>query len=1621
MAPLLDDSVIRNSEPGHLAEYFRSALSDAGSKVVSDHLLHAIELESVPPRVCSVWLDVCHDFAPLVDSLHQPHSMLVRKIAIKCFAKRLRTNVVGEAWSAVGGTKGLLELLSGMSVTEVKLFCKTVGGIATSTSAVAERQSLMTELVLCLADTTFGQTEYKNPDCRPLLRHYSHLLPACTSEMVKIWICNDSLPKVETDRLHRAHPTAFQSQCIDDMQSPERKELSFYPYADLFQSVPPLPADEPSLSASMIFSTTVLKRLHVDKDIWFTTDLLYNSIIVPLTRRLWTRRCRPMLCHEILGMVVACIQRYGKASNQTNFGNSRNLIYYVVRMWSRSPDLFEPILIALIQAEESRSSKEQLLTHLGSLMELVKHHLRHRLLELVLKHHQGFKIDILDDAALKADSWDWPLKLLFALPRSDGLALLQRLIKLIPAGDFLDCTSLTPLPTILRFDHRGDATLILLLLSRDEATGVEIADAAVEERKTKASTSRDQVDRAYWAKNTVLCAIASGSLQLFHDTLIWVRRYNRDALTVKDLYSNTVNSVEAIGLLRGFPMRPSISNTTLDEVRTNVSRGNSICKLLFETACMALREPSFAAHDWNAVLDLFRKLVEARLEAVNELQTALSADSEEIYEALWRDTLDTCLALEEAALEEGHERLGCNTQGGLLQRHYYSVIGHKHPQPATLRFIDELAQRRDELWKRYRPMVHPSVVALSNPWPTGLPLNSVFPFILLPETEPFSLPHISSRAEQVVFIDPAYALEAPPSDEQTQNAIGAFVDDYKFALRLWVNQLSDVVDRHQRAEQAWKHAIDRLRHEQMTIVESMRYWARVFGEAGVELNIIDIKVNELEVELPAGNDPLEPCVWDPDPLASRPGIAQRELSATCLDCMLNPGSPYDRISTGLRVMKPRTVAVEHLDIWRRRRTPKSREALVLAALLFLDARRSAGSRILARPFPDADNLRFPVLYLDEEFLDRKDQAESLALETLTSLGSDVPSSLVIELASSMLASSKQHKNPWVVEQDSIALLALVVSGDRPATALKLVTHLVLGRPDCSSWHRHVLNVGLLNGLSAKDAKSFIQDFSMEMQTLLEAQSERSTTLETKDQTSSKQPLVKITTVKMMAQILSDAEFVSQSFAVDTLANLLTNARHLDVRAAIIESLSHMLVVARDEELEVCILDVLEYHAIPIAAAINEHHPMSDVEWQQAEESGKLAEAYDVSTGEDLPPVLNAMLNVSSQLNQAGKKMLRETVLNRVLLPILQLSAFNNQRWLTLFLRQRNVSLTVDKLPALPVKPPFLVSLIWTHIELLPGSALETLAQFILMNLQPPASLEHINALVLGDSSLRHSNAGLHWLSLWNNKGNSALSLGSLKLSNLLREDWTEVYVPHGITRARIQHHWLYLAETVISQGSHAAGLRDSLISELKPPTRVVQERHLLWTRYFRPLLEQVIQYVDDRRTEDWQRDENRRPDVLPNTFGLQLWLLPFPWSPYLPGHVEQRTAFVAAVSSVIDELSARARPYDERFQQVKTAVFGLHRTDFVPIAVEMTSSYISDIEQLCLADWLRVELADHLLVAADKPKDEDQEACHEARLLLAVWQASAVEDLRVRGMRLVKSLSERKGTNAWFADHSSTT
>ena len=260
------------------------------------------------------------------------------------------------------------------------------------------------------------------------------------------------------------------------------------------------------------------------------------------------------------------------------------------------------------------------------------------------------------------------------------------------------------------------------------------------------------------------------------------------------------------------------------------------------------------------------------------------------------------------------------------------------------RFIDELAKERNTLWENYRPTVHPAVVTLPQPWTRGLPIQRLLPFEIKGSGYKDGMPFVLYRAESIVFVESSFALAGPPTDSEAKDAIGLFVDDYSTALRFYSNAYHEGAERDIKVQKAWDYAFNDLGGKRMTQLEALYFWKAIFKRAGLDMPHVNFELPKRpDPILPPAND-LEPNEWNPDPEPQRWTLEPREVTTTCLDSLLNPTS-HGLLTehSKLDYEAPVTVLVEQKPCWdnignRRLIPPKTREALIAAALLYLNSK-----------------------------------------------------------------------------------------------------------------------------------------------------------------------------------------------------------------------------------------------------------------------------------------------------------------------------------------------------------------------------------------------------------------------------------------------------------------------------------------------------------------------------------------------------------------------------------------------------------------------------------------------------------------------------------------------------------
>ena len=925
---------------------------------------------------------------------------------------------------------------------------------------------------------------------------------------------------------------------------------------------------------------------------------------------------------------------------------------------------------------------------------------------------------------------------------------------------------------------------------------------------------------------------------------------------------------------------------------------------------------------------------------------------------------------------------------------------------------DNLAQSRDALWKKSRPTVDPAVAALKPPWPRGLPVQCLTGRVNVAWNLAFTqTPFIADRAANIVMADPAVVFVNIPNDKETRHAIGQFIDSFHIALAIYVMLAPSDNERQSRIHAAWSHAINAL-SQRLSKSEAEKFWRNIFERAIPHAQIpgSGIQVIQEYPVIPEDDDPQEPLEWNPAAKIP-PDIESRELPATALDCniaaphMLNWDTRHD-----FHVPSPKTQETLSTPIWSYHglttfgRIHKLVQEGMIATALLIESSKIEGSKLMTSPFPSDVNVRYPSLFLDHDFLlSRHASLNPPADIALSYFINMVPSTQLLDLAGSALdALSKMPSDSTKLvstERTAFSQLKLLSKSDRPHLASNLIVRTVIDRPDASSWQRQLLTKSVIRSLSSEKAQDMISLFAS---SILEALKNQGTTPGNQQKAVgsnlSSGRYIKVTTVKFLAQLLDDADFVSPEFCVDTLSKVFQKASHVDIRAAVLDSMLSRLGRCRDESSDAVaerLMSALEM-MIPIVGSLNDRRQIQDEDWAEAEKSGKLPEVYDDGGMQAFPPMLSAILRTDTGCD-IPEDILRRGYTRRIVLPLLKESKEQCARWVKMFtLKQLPVGQSIN-LPPVPIRPGILMYLISRYSKHLPRYILDLHQQFFLINISPPAGLIKLNSKINNDVRLRDSNEGQFWKSLY---GQGA-QIPTVGIVSMLTKPWKSSLVSDGIRLSHVQEAVFEQAEALYDIADESFHHWNNFMAPLEPPLAAyyqTNEEREAWVANGKPIVLRIIKRIDDLRTPAWQQDPNRKPAVLPPTFGLRLWLLDYPQLCKSPGSC---ATFAQQIVSVLQEILDLGLAHYAKLKDVETALSRCLTHDGIRVAcflgsVEQEDSMNSQMKML------RVQLADAQLRRVKLPQDKDDETVQSIEPMLNAWRNSELEDIRMRGIRLGK-------------------
>jgi hypothetical protein len=1619
MADPLDYEFLRTASPQEVALHLRRiTLSEQHSPdAITEQLLHGVESEALPPMVYALWTSSCPDHSATLAGLQQSHSIIVRSSAIRNFRRKFRTAECESLWRTLDGTEGVVQMLRSFSVIHVKEFCKAVARCSTSKHTTSKRQELVTDLLQTL------MSKQQDADDRSLHDLYAKLVYTCTPEQKDAWISQHGTADLDMAKLFETDVSLHRSRCLEAINTcGGTLDGDFGRYSPLFNFIPrePDPTDV-TVSSSMVFALQALQLIQQLKIKLEDADWL-DRIMRSLLARLVRKKVSAEYTSEALDAMAYCApQRPGKRPRGTLWRRKDAEEKYwlnIMRLWQRDPSLYERKLTPLVRSHKQSldmsprysSDENNIEAHVLS----AKFEHRYRLLRWILANHHQHRIDIEDASQLRHKNIE-PMseRLMLSLPRDDALRLFDQFEAARPGKLKLATRDMREL------DKTGDrplGELLRLHLLDDQDTVFRQGQNRTQNSKQMAEDSGSQPIRSAWINASVYFAVASRSLDLLHDTVIWARRFSRDPKTVQELYGSSPYGGEVfrdgktVSLLSGIPERLP-PDWTLSDVQRDVRKGNEITLELLHSAVLAQSEPFFQSRHWESVFLLYRKIVEARLRRVNALQSRLKLTDNEVYSIVWQATLETLLKAEEIGLKRKDESLDFSGIGGPLRFRGDRQTASTPLSAATLRFIDQLAIQRDSDWAQLRLRANPAVATLDAPWPRGLPIQALW-FLDSKDDKRLrglegSLPFLASKAKSVVFMAAEHVLRPKPDDQKMRSAIVGCVDDYALALRLYLSWCTPT-KKESRIQDAWIHATETLRDNRMTALESRSYWKDIFAGAGATPTALMMGVSlHKDPQLPNQGSATDPIKWHPDAYAKSAGDKRRRLDTLVVDCFREGTlTPYrswiDKVSVGnFWDLKRYGSSTAHVP-------GEAREAFIAAAILALNSRSGAGIAVFGQPFP-ITRPRFPALFLDEEAFKSQKPSDKDLTNVLERLLSAIPASLLLSLASGLVEKSlaENTRSNALREWTSFAL-RLLVRSDKPQLATELITRIISENPGETPWHQALLTAGYLKRLPPDCAKNLVQDLTKAIVQRLDGQSNSSEPAEGPNKEApgpytANISTVKVTTVKLLAQVLKEASFLGDDFIMDALATLFDKATHVHIRAVIVDSLASVLLGSHSDRVREAIVKFLETTVVPVAAELNERSPMTEDDWKVAVQADTPPEVYSDA---GFAPICAALVKAVKSSSKS-ESVRTYPLVDRILLPLIQRSRENNTRWLEIFLRKHDASHLVTQIPTSPSKPQLLEVLLLKFAKNMPAAEFVNFSDALTFVICLPKYCREFTTGLESRPEVYKHNDTRHWLRITEGlyiprpKRQSKVStvtdypeiVKSLQTAQFASAE--EATARDLITPANLQAHERKILDLLATDFPTSLETWKTHTAIYEPPLEgKPSEACQRWQIHCRPLVQHAVSLVESLRTEDWQRNPHREPSVLPDVFQLQLWLLPYP-NLYPSSERDQHVAdFASEVRDVVQRLAANGKPYHTRWPLLQQALQKCPKQDYITLALQLGSLGGDGDTDPTLAECLCVELADGLLKGTEELSVGEIEA---ARGMLGTWRTCFDEDVRCRG------------------------
>lgn len=644
------DLNIRFNKDGTLKEfvpYLETLAQNHSSINICQSLLEAVAHDDLQASIFTIFLPWSKSPPAIASCIRQGPSRRVRRIGIKHFGKAMGDAEQWEStWTGIGGIQGLLDVFAEASIKEVKALVGAIGSCNYGIGRVRAREKVVEELLHALLPSHYPTLEFKSSDKRSIGHSYANMVPACSPEFVDELLdardlSNPLYEGLPSLRLLRTHRDLLQERLVNGIFFDGIVDLHFGQYLQAFLSgrfLPPSPKSADSAdSTSMIFATKLLhlRILHIDHQSSWPSEVSEATILLSLIKRSLQRGAPELKLHSLFALGLQLLEVFPNQlleilPDKKLMHDFRDLFFWreLVSRWRGAPELYEDVVglaLRLGLGGDEATIGQDCLKNFESL------HMNPEqswgLIRLYCLHVPKRGLDLDSDEDLRPLArMSWPYEIFYRLRKEQAVRLLKGLLMANSTYSFLQgragCSILSSILNTqdIPSQENFNVGLLLTILQRQDKEMQLGARRAVDELRKKAVRAREPSDRGQFARAASHYAIASGNLDLFLETVMWLRRYIRDRLALHQIFAfDTVMTEEGIDLLSGIP-EPLPNDLTLEGVASKVEKANQILLVFDDILHTAEQEPSFCKADWKNVASLFGAVISRRVTRAKHLQ-----------------------------------------------------------------------------------------------------------------------------------------------------------------------------------------------------------------------------------------------------------------------------------------------------------------------------------------------------------------------------------------------------------------------------------------------------------------------------------------------------------------------------------------------------------------------------------------------------------------------------------------------------------------------------------------------------------------------------------------------------------------------------------------------------------------------------------------------------------------------------------------------------------------------------------------------------------------------------------------------------------------------------------------